>query len=211
VSRATLAIGQAVIWDEANRRVLSEGWAAGTSASKIAAKIPGATKNSVIGAARRFGLSTRVSPIGKAGASDETILSELRLGRSNNEIGAMHHVCPKRVGKIREDHGILIVDRGFAKRPIAPKPKPEAKPMPTIPDVRQVIPHVVEGPPKVVPLHAAGCCWPIGEPGTKGFRLCDAPVEMPTKANPIRRPYSYCKACRSVAYLKITTASKVAA
>ncbi len=57
----------------------------------------------------------------------------------------------------------------------------EAKPAPVRPVTARAI--------RTVP-----CCWPIGEPGTKGFRFCDAEA-MPAKP--------YCAEHAQIAYVKV--------
>jgi GcrA cell cycle regulator len=41
---------------------------------------------------------------------------------------------------------------------------------------------------------ASACCWPIGEPGTKSFRFCDAAA---TAGKP------YCTEHAQIAYVKV--------
>jgi hypothetical protein len=86
--------------------------------------------------------------------------------------------------------------------------------MPTIPDTKQTLFLVVEGPPdttprKIVPLHNSGCCWLSGERGA--YIQCDAPVAHWTEANPIRPPYSYCHTHRLSAYVPSPQSRRVAA
>ena len=47
------------------------------------------------------------------------------------------------------------------------------------------------------PISREPCCWPIGEPGTRGFRTCDAPAQS-------RKPY--CAEHAGVAYVPVQEA-----
>ena len=47
------------------------------------------------------------------------------------------------------------------------------------------------------PTRQEPCCWPIGEPGTRGFRMCDAPAQP-------RKPY--CAEHAGVAYVPVQEA-----
>ena len=51
--------GAGVDWDEENETILRTLWAEGLSFSKIAKRIPGATRNSIAGKIYRLGLPAR--------------------------------------------------------------------------------------------------------------------------------------------------------
>lgn len=51
--------------------------------------------------------------------------------------------------------------------------------------------------PKAPPARsarAAMCCWPIGEPGTREFHFCDAPINAGSP---------YCEPHHKIAYVKL--------
>lgn len=52
-------------------------------------------------------------------------------------------------------------------------------------------------PPARPPPRGEPCCWPIGEPGTRGFRTCDAPAQP-------RKPY--CAEHAQAAYVPMQAA-----
>jgi GcrA cell cycle regulator len=54
-------------------------------------------------------------------------------------------------------------------------------------------PHVVRTVPTYTP-RPQSCCWPLGEPGTRSFRFCDA-VAIPGKP--------YCGEHAAIAYVKV--------
>ncbi len=64
-----------------------------------------------------------------------------------------------------------------ARSPIAPRPAP-----------------AVAAPRPATARAARTCCWPIGEPGTTGFRFCSSEA-MPTKP--------YCGEHAAVAYVRV--------
>ncbi len=73
-------------------------------------------------------------------------------------------------------------------RPRRPGPQPAPKP-----DARKT------PPPSPLQLgRVTECCWPIGEPGSRGFRMCDEPTE------PGR---SYCAPHCNVAYVRVSHAT----
>ncbi|HEX3576583.1 MAG TPA: GcrA family cell cycle regulator [Rhodopila sp.] len=109
---------------------------------------------------------------------DATPLIASALGRSKNSIvGKAHRLrLPGRPSPIKRlPNGTMIV---LAEAPAQPKPMVRRPPVPLPP------------PP---PCEPRACCWPIGHPGTAGFRFCGDQVER-------RDPY--CAAHRKIAYTK---------
>ena len=124
----------------------------------------GVSKNAVVGKAHRLSLAARPSPI-RRGTVDET---------------------PKRPA-VRRVVGATLAPIALA----AAEPKPLVVAPP---------PAVVSPPPILRAVHRApggrlvACCWPIGEPGTRSFRFCDA-ESLPGKP--------YCSAHAALAYVKV--------
>ena len=115
-----------------------------------------------------------------------------RMGISKNAVvGKAHRLSlPPRPSPIRrEAEGEAPVAAPKLPRPVVVAPRPVVA---TAPPVLRVTPPAVVRPfPRVVA--ARTCCWPIGEPGTSGFRFCTAEA-MGGKP--------YCVEHASVAYVK---------
>lgn len=79
-------------WDESAISRLSDLWRTGLSASRIAETLgPGATKNAVIGKARRVGLPPRPSPLG--GAAARAHFSDPQQLEALKRLKEMGHSC----------------------------------------------------------------------------------------------------------------------
>jgi GcrA cell cycle regulator len=145
-------------WAEETVVRLRELWDEGHSTAQIALRL-GVSKNAVVGKAHRLDLPARPSPIKREGAP--TPPSQPRPGRPPR-------LCP-----------------GAKTLP----PLSSAVPTPNIPTAQAVhfgAPEVVARPeqPTITRIHrkrrhdGTGCCFPIGEPGTKTFRYCDADLDI---------------------------------
>lgn len=115
-----------------------------------------------------------------------------RLGITKSAVVGKAH----RLGLTRRDSPIRPNPAG--PRPIAPRRLPSS--IPTLPSLavvqaRQlppVSPRPVTSP--AIPARDKTCCFPFGQPGTKGFRFCGKPAK-PGKP--------YCPDCCDAAYIKI--------
>ncbi len=124
----------------------------------------GISKNAVVGKAHRLDLPARPSPIRRDPAAPRPVAT-----------GRRPTLPPLR-----------------AALPIAPR-REEPKPLPAA--------EIVAAPPKPAAIvrafprvSAKSCCWPIGEPGTKGFRFCGA-AAMAGKP--------YCTEHAALAYVRV--------
>ena len=137
-------------------------WTEGHSTAAIGRRM-NTSKNSVVGKAHRLGLPSRPSPIRGKG-SGERPRTQARIRPGEPSLLPLHPVA------------------GSAP-PQSPPPQP---PQPTAPADRPVAPAATRS------ISGEPCCWPIGEPGTRGFRTCDAPAQP-------RKPY--CAEHAGVAYV----------
>ncbi|UPY37039.1 GcrA family cell cycle regulator [Sediminicoccus sp. KRV36] len=104
----------------------------------------GISKNAVVGKAHRLDLPARPSPIRRDPAAPRPVATGRRP--TLPPLRAAMPIAPR-----REE----------------PRPVVEAPVLSVVPKA----PSVVRAFPRV---SAKSCCWPIGEPGTKGFRFCSA-------------------------------------
>jgi GcrA cell cycle regulator len=114
----------------------------------------GVSKNAVVGKARRLDLPGRPSPIRRDGEPQPIVPRQPRPVRGPT--------LPP-LSELKSDYAQLppFVAQSVADHPPPPQQSPPAMPKATLP-----LPH------------AKACCWPIGEPGRKGFRFCeDAALE----------------------------------
>ena len=127
-------------------------------------------------------------------------LSTAEIGRrmgitKNAVVGKAHRLqLSSRPSPIRRERRVEPVR---LRRPAAVERPAERAPAALLPPAPQ---HMTERPRTLRPVAAYGggriapCCWPIGEPGTKTFRFCDAE----TLAG---KPY--CGAHAQLAYVRV--------
>ncbi len=164
-------------WTEETIERLRALWAEGLSTAEIGRRM-GISKNAVVGKAHRLNLPARPSPIRRDGPGS-----------------------PARAPAPRRITGSTLPPLGAAAEPVAEVVAPPVMaPMPVVPRpvVREPV-VVVKAPPlRAVSQPRIGrssaCCWPIGEPGTKSFRFCDAAASA-------GKPY--CTEHSQIAYVKV--------
>lgn len=135
-------------WNEETIARLRALWAEGLSTAEIGRRM-GVSKNAVVGKAHRLNLPARPSPIRRdAGGSAPRAPAPRRVtGPTLPPLSAQVAPAP-----------VVQAAPVVAARPVVEAP------------VRQ--PVVRAAPYR--PQRLSTCCWPIGEPGTKSFRFCDA-------------------------------------
>lgn len=142
-------------------------WTEGDSTAEIGRRM-GISKNAVVGKAHRLGLPPRPSPIlGRDTGERPRTRAHIRLG--NPSLPPLHSVADS------------------MPPPSLPPVAPAKAAAPARPAVQ----------PLIRPASRDSCCWPIGEPGTHGFRMCDAPAQP-------RKPY--CAEHAKVAYVPVQAA-----
>lgn len=142
-------------------------WTEGHSTAEIGRRM-GVSKNAVVGKAHRLQLPARPSPIRR----------EAPLARPA-ATGRRPTLPPLRVA-------VAPAPVAAAPAPVAPPRREAAPPRP-----------VLAAPPVLRPFPRGGvktCCWPIGEPGTDGFRFCTAEAMSP-------KPY--CAEHAALAYVRV--------
>lgn len=168
-------------------------WAEGHSTAEIGRRM-GVSKNAVVGKAHRLQLPARPSPIRR----DAPLARPATAGRRPT-------LPPLRV--VAAAHG--APEQAAA---VAPAMAPRAEPRraePRGPDARMLESRPAEAPALASALAAPKpgnilrpfaratartCCWPIGEPGTAGFRFCSGEA-MTSKP--------YCAEHAAVAYVRV--------
>jgi len=162
-------------WAEDTISRLRALWDEGLSTAEIGRRL-GVTKNAVVGKAHRLDLPARPSPIRLGG------------GEGNGGGCARRRSSPRRIAGptlpplSSTAPGMAVAAAAMLPQMAPPPPKPVA-----------VLP-----PARIAPPRPYGrivtCCWPIGEPGTRSFRFCDA-------ASDPGKPY--CSDHVRLAYVKV--------
>jgi GcrA cell cycle regulator len=131
-------------WTDDRTTTLTQCWRDGLSASQIAQRLGGVTRNAVIGKVHRLGLDGRATTSRRA--APRRSRSNLRVPRTPGRI--FHH---KRAKPIRQNR--LVAG---PKRLATP---PELGPAPSIPVT-------------VETLTSLTCRWPQGDPKASDFHFC---------------------------------------
>ena len=152
-------------------------WDEGLSTAEIGRRL-GVSKNAVVGKAHRMTLPARPSPIRRDGS------------------GPARPAAPRRVvGPTLPPLPATCLEPIVVT---ASRPQPAAKPVEPAAAAPLSLGEASEPPPiRVVPPAAgrhSACCWPLGDPGTRSFRFCDA-ASLPGKP--------YCGEHAQVAYVKV--------
>lgn len=161
-------------WAEETIIKLRELWAEGHSTAEIGRRL-GVSKNAVVGKAHRLDLSARPSPIRREGG------------------GGSSHRQPVRRLAGPTLPPLACTGIGATSAQAAPRGVPTAASATPRP-VAASAPRVTPSPPPRPYGRVITCCWPIGEPGTRNFRFCDA-ESVPGKP--------YCADHAQLAYVKV--------
>lgn len=202
-------------WTDAVILSLRALWGEGLSTAEIGRRL-GVTKNAVVGKAHRLVLPARPSPIRRGApvvavarrATGPTLpsmelveaapeVSERLADRGMATVAVQAEVDAGAVVQeaavafpIAQAAAVQVLavvqpaeaaeDELAAEQPVRPSP------VRAVPSLRQVV-----SPRR---LRVVACCWPIGEPGTRSFRFCDA-ESMAGKP--------YCDSHAQLAYVKV--------
>ena len=171
-------------WSEETIAQLRALWAEGHSTAEIGRRM-GISKNAVVGKAHRLSLSSRPSPIrrGEGGPSRRAAARRVS-GPTLPPLRTAMTALPAARPAIAAPRASVSDQPGAAQ---AAQPRPVAEPV-SRPALRPV------PPPRTGSLRPQPCCWPIGEPGTRSFRFCDAEA---TPGKP------YCAEHVQLAYVRV--------
>ena len=141
-------------------------WVEGHATAEIGRRI-GASKNAVVGKAHRLDLPGRPSPIAQNTKQPRRSLKTPTMPRVAKIVPV---AAPAPAPPPPTFPTPLLIGATVAATSATP-PKPAVNVLPSqSKDVSR----------SFGPRASRTCCWPIGEPGTKTFRFCDAPVESRT-------------------------------
>ncbi len=135
-------------WTDDRVEMLKKLWAEGLSASQIAGKMGGVTRNAVIGKVHRLGLSGRATP---AKPSRGTAPEQRRTEQPAASASAK-------------------------AKPIAPER--EVKPIIRAPEVSEPLVLDTGDRTTVATLNRNMCKWPIGDPAKDDFHFCGQPSDI---------------------------------
>jgi GcrA cell cycle regulator len=184
-------------WSDEVITLLRGLWAEGLSTAEIGRRL-GVTKNAIVGKAHRLDLPARPSPIRR----DPDAVT-VRRGTVRRHEGPTLPPLPSTCVEAEQAEADceppppVPVAPPVAARPPSVVRTVMAAPRPVMASPAR--PPVVAQPRPMAPAprpyaRVVTCCWPLGEPGTKEFRFCDAPSEP-------GRPY--CEDHVKLAYVKI--------
>ncbi|MBS0560659.1 MAG: GcrA cell cycle regulator [Proteobacteria bacterium] len=161
-------------------------WGEGHSTAEIGRRL-GVSKNAVVGKAHRLDLPARPSPIRRDGSG------------ATPRVRAPRRVAGPTLPPLSSTHGATHAAMVTRPVPVAPRPAPvpaepraEAFAAPPAPVAVAPVPRPQPAPRPFA--RTVACCWPIGEPGTKSFRFCDADA---TPGKP------YCQEHAQLAYVRV--------
>jgi GcrA cell cycle regulator len=139
-------------WSEERVALLTELWAAGLSASLIAGRLGGVTRNAVIGKVHRLGFPGRIATT-----------RERKPHSSKSGGGAAPGIAPP------QSRPVCSIHISLALKPCG-QPHPPPKPLLQI--VRQADQRPDDPGVRLFDLDEGMCRWPKGDPKDKDFRFC---------------------------------------
>jgi GcrA cell cycle regulator len=174
-------------WAEETIFRLRELWDQGHSTAEIGRRL-GVSKNAVVGKAHRLDLPARPSPIRREGERPPARRSPPR-SLSGPTLPPLSSTAAGSTA-LGTALGPQPMLQARLAAPSPPRPPVMPAPRPALSAPRVVLPAQAPRPYGRV----ITCCWPIGEPGTRSFRFCDA-ASMPGKP--------YCEEHAQLAYVKV--------
>lgn len=146
-------------------------WSDGHSTAEIGRRL-GVSKNAVVGKAHRLNLPARPSPIRREASAARAPAPRRVAGPTLPPLACAQLPAPE--------------PAAGEMAPPARAPRPAPRPVAVEPPAERAAPRPF--------ARVVTCCWPIGEPGTRSFRFCDA-AAMSGKP--------YCAEHAALAYVKV--------
>lgn len=141
-------------WTDERIDELRKLWAEGLSASQIATRLGGVTRNAVIGKIHRLGLSGRVKTPKPRPAAPR---------RPSSARSAAPIKSPPRVMAVGSA-AVKVVERDA--------PAPELEPAVLVQPVAEIVPF--GGGVSLLELTPSSCRWPVGDPADEDLKFCGA-------------------------------------
>jgi GcrA cell cycle regulator len=151
---------------------LRELWDEGHSTAEIGRRL-GVSKNAVVGKAHRLDLPARPSPIRREGERPAARRTPPRP-MAGPTLPPLSSTALSGTSLVPGVLSAAAIEQSRPAVVLPPRPPMMAAPRPTLPPMR--VAPAPSGPPRPYG-RVITCCWPIGEPGTKSFRFCDAESE----------------------------------
>ena len=167
-------------------------WAEGHSTAEIGRRL-GVSKNAIVGKAHRLDRPARPSPSRRDPVSAETPRPAPTRRVEGSTLPPLASTDVPVPVPVIDVAPVIVVAEAPAEPPPAPPAPPVAPPVVAARPVPVAVPR--PQPAQYRPYgRVITCCWPIGEPGTRGFKFCDDASE-PGKP--------YCGEHAKLAYVKV--------
>ena len=178
-------------WTDERVEVLKKLWIEGKSASFIAKKLGGVTRNAVIGKVHRLGLSNRTSgTLGKSKNKEKLPLKDKQeIKKTKDEVNKKIDLAKTLTKPIPRPKLIITAGQPLPPQPSANEISPEA--LANVKEVEKTAKKLT-----VMELTERTCKWPVGDPATEDFWFCGLPTQ-PGKP--------YCEAHVGVAFQPMST------
>lgn len=208
-------------WSPEARAQLRALWMEGHPTAEIGRRL-GCTKNAVVGAAHRMDLPQRPNPMAESRRRANELVAARAAQAAGQSVEAVARSPGTDVGaltgRVGEYQRALAPRLAVTLAPLAsvgdagglPRPAPVV----AAPPVRRRLVLPVSGAAAAVraddpnaerlagvvfrPRAACPCAWPIGEPGSRGFRTCDEPTRPGKPYCPDHCEAAYLRPRRSV-------------
>lgn len=178
-------------WTDERVEVLKKLWIEGKSASFIAKKLGGVTRNAVIGKVHRLGLSNRAGgTLGKSKNKEKLPLKDKQeIKKTKDEVNKKIDLAKTLTKPIPRPKLIITAGQPLPPQPSANEISPEA--LANVKEVEKTAKKLT-----VMELTERTCKWPVGDPATEDFWFCGLPTQ-PGKP--------YCEAHVGVAFQPMST------